>query len=467
MAIIDNIYTYLKNSVLNGVGVERDFLKLIKDKDVEQIQSSMQNFDEKIQAAIKEYNPDTHEVMSRVDKPRKGGREPYKVQKLPRGWQAYINEVALFFLLAKPIKWKNNISTPDTDKAFNEFQKFLKETRFDTTMRQAKRKAGAETMSAKLYHIYRDANDEPRVKVIVLSLSNGYTLRPLFDQYQNLVAFGYGYYLKEGDKSVEHFDIQTPQFIYRCKRARIGWEVVPVANPTGKINVILYQQEKEWERGQHRINRDEFIDSKSADINEYFADPMAAATADVINNLTDPEQIGKLIKLTSKDSEFRYIEPPTASDMKEGEKKVLRESILQDTLTPDFSFENMSGMGSLSGEAIRRAMILGYIKRDNSKEIYDIAVDREKNLILSIMANVTHIEMKDALEKLDIEHEFAEPFDEDFNTKLEKLSTAVSNGVMSIETAVTMLGAVRDVNAEVEKIIAEKAKMNIKEPVEE
>lgn len=466
MATIDNIFNYLKNSVLNGIGVERDFLKLITDKDVDQIKANMQSFDDKITEAIKEYNPMTHEVMNRPDKPRKGGRDPYRVQKLPRGWQAYINEVALFFLLGKPIKWRNNNSTPEVDKAFNEYQKFLKETRFNTTMRQSKRTAGAETMAAKLYHIYRDKDDKPKVKVIVLSMSNGYTLRPLFDQYQNLIAFGYGYYLKEGGQSVEHFDIQTPEFIYRCKKKKLGWDITPVANPSGKINVILYQQPKEWERAQPRIHRDEMIDSKSADINEYFADPMAAATADVIKNLADPEQIGKLVQLATKESDFRYIEPPTASDMKEGEKKVLRESILYDTLTPDFSFENMSGMGSLSGEAIRRAMILGYIKRDNSKEIYDIAVDREKNLILAIMANVTHIEMKDAIKKLDIEHEFAEPFDEDFNTKLEKLGTAVSSGVMSIETAVTLLGAVRDVKGEVEKIIAEKAKMTPVKKVE-
>lgn len=39
-------------------------------------------------------------------------------------------------------------------------------------------------------------------------------------------------------------------------------------------------------------------------------------------------------------------------------------------------------MGTLSGEAMKRAMALGYMKRDNLKEIYDIAVDRAKTSFL-------------------------------------------------------------------------------------
>ena len=80
---------------------------------------------------------------------------------------------------------------------------------------------GAETECAKLYHIYRDENFQPQVKVVVICKSKGYTLRPLFDLYENLIAFGYGYYLKEGTSTIEHFDIQTPDTIYRCKRGSL------------------------------------------------------------------------------------------------------------------------------------------------------------------------------------------------------------------------------------------------------
>lgn len=464
MNILGNIFNYLQNSIKNALGVERDLYQLIQDRDISRAKQIFQDRDIEVQEAIKEYDPNEHEVMFRRDKPRKG-KEPYRVQKLPRSWQRYINEIALFFLLAKPIVWKslneievkeeNGVKSQVADEAFEAFKDFLKETRFNTTMRQAKRKAGAETESAKVYHLYRDESNKPKVKVLVISASDGYTLRPLFDQYRNMIAFGYGYFLKEGNTTVEHFDILTTDMIYRCKKNSIGWEVDVVVNPTGKINVIYYQQPKEWDGAEQRIARDEEVDSKAGDTNNYFADPIAKVTADILESMPKGEDTGKLVKMMGKESVFEYVEPPTSSEMKDGEKKVLRESIHQDTFTPDFSFEAMIGRGDLSGDAIKRAMILGYIKRDNRLETYDELVDREKNLILAIMMNVTHIHLRDKLSKLKLEHDFAEPFDEDKYTEWSAIGKAFTDGIISLETAVKLMGVANPVE-EIEKIKAEK-----------
>lgn len=466
MNFIGNIFNYLQNSIKNGLGVERDLYQLIQDRDISRVQSLLQNRDIEVLEAMKEYDPNQHDVMNRRDKPRKG-KEPYRVQKLPRSWQRYINEIALFFLLAKPIVWRslndaeiieeNGEKKQKPDEAFEAFKDFVKDTRFNTTMRQAKRKAGSETESAKVYHIYQDEG-KPKVKVMVISKSDGFTLRPLFDQYKNMLAFGYGYFLKESNTTVEHFDILTPNMTYRCKKDKIGWNVEAFFNPTGKINAIYYQQPKEWEGGEQRISRDEEVDSKAGDTNNYFADPKALATADVLASLADPDTVGQVIQLQGKDSDFRYAEIPTSNELRESEKKVLRESIHQDTFTPDFSFEAMIGRGDLSGDAIKRAMILGYIKRDNRLEIYDELVDREKNLILAIMMNVTHIHLKSKLAELNIEHDFSEPFDEDKHAEWSAIGKAYTDGIISLETAVKLMG-VSDPISELSRIEAEKNAM--------
>lgn len=451
MNFIEAIFNIFRNKVLNSMGVERDLIKLIQDKDISRVQSMMQNRDSFVSDAIKEYNPNTHDVMKRPDKPRKG-KELYKTEKLPRCRQRYINEVELFFLLGNPIKWKPSSDSEEKDEAFEAYTQFLKDTRFNTTMRQAKRLAGAETESAKIYHIYNDFG-KPSVKVLVISKSKGYTLRPLFDQYENMIAFGYGYFIKEGDKTIEHFDIQTPEFIFRCKRANIGWDVTPMVNPSGKINVIYYRQDKAWYGTDNRCNREEMIDSKAADTNNYFADPKVKATADVIKSLSDPDTVGEVIQLTNKDlSAIDYMAPPEYSSMKESEKKDLNSSILFDSFTPDFSFENMKGLGTLSGEALKRAMVLGFIKRDNLKETYDILVDREKNLILAIMINVTHIHLRNKLSNLSIEHEFSEPFNEDVQEKWASIGKAYSDGIISLEQAVNMLAISENPQEEIKRI---------------
>lgn len=452
MNMIEAIFNAIRNKTLNSLGAERDLMKLIQDKDISRAESLMQNRDMEVCEAIREYNPETHSVKRRRDKLRKN-KEPYKVEKLPRTRQRYINEVELFFLLANPILWKNKDSA--SDNAFEAFNDFLQSTRFNSTMRQAKRLAGAETESAKVYHIYQD-NGEARVKVLVISKSKGYTLRPLFDQFENLIAFGYGYYLKEGDRSIEHFDIHTPEYIYRCRHGLIGWEVDAIQNPTGKITVIYYRQQKAWDGLQPRIDREEHIDSKAADTNNYFADPKVKATADVVQSLADPTMVGEVIQMTGADSSIDYLAPPEYSSMKDSEKKDLHDSILFDTFTPDFSYENMKGMGTLSGEALKRALILGYIKRDNLKEVYDEMVDREKNLIIAIMSNVTHPELAVELERMRLEHSFVEPFNEDKDKQWTAITSLYRSGLISLETAVAMLAITDAPQEEIEKIKAEK-----------
>ena len=452
MSIIEYIFNAIRNKTLNSLGVERDLMKLIEDKDISRAESMMQNRDTEVCEAIQEYNPETHEVNKRRDKKRKD-REPYRVQKLPRTRQRYINEIELFFLLANPILWRNKDGM--SDNAFTAFNDFLRDTRFNATMRQAKRLAGAETESAKVYHIYKE-DGAPRVKVLVISKSKGYKLRPLFDQYENLIAFGYGYCLKEGGNSIEHFDIQTPEYIFRCRHGALGWEVEASGNPTGKINVIYYRQNKAWDGLQRRIDREEYIDSKAADTNNYFADPKVKATADVVQSLADPATVGEVIQMTGSESSIDYLAPPEYSSMKDSEKKDLHDSILFDTFTPDFSYENMKGMGTLSGEALKRALILGYIKRDNLKEVYDEMVDREKNLIISIMSNVTHPELSAELGRMVLEHSFAEPFNDDKDKQWTAITSLYRGGLISLETAVTMLAVTDAPQDEIEKIKSEK-----------
>lgn len=442
------LITYFKNMVLNSSGVERSLYKLIEDRDISTAISLMQDRDADVENALGEYIPQTHGVMKRPNKYRKGD-DPYITEKLPRSRQRYINEVELFFLLGKPVKWKKS---EGDDEAFTLFTEFLKSQRFDSNMRKAKRLAGAETESAKLYHIYRDdKTDERHVKTVIIARSEGYRIRTLFDQYNNLKAFAYGYKLKENGKTVQHWDIQTPDFLFYTKRGTMGWEVETYENPTKKINVVYYRQEKAWSGAEQRLNREEQLDSRIGDTNNYFADPIAAATADVIDSMTDPNKPGKLIQLTGKESRFEYVNPPQSSETQRAEKQDLNDSILFDTFTPDFSFEKIKGLGTLSGDAIKNAMILGYIKRDNRKELYDELLDRDKNIVIAIL-KMLYPDKAAAFDGLIIEHEFSEPFTDDKEKTWSSIGKLYNDGVCSLEQAVTMLSLTDAPEEEIERI---------------
>lgn len=132
-SIIKGVYSLVKNLILNSVGVEREFIQLINDRDIGKVQSLMQNRDEIVNESICEYDPLKHKVTKRMDKDRLGD-DPYFSEKLPRARQRYINEVELFFLLGNPIKWK--LSTNEgNDDAFQEFNNFLRDIRFNVNIR--------------------------------------------------------------------------------------------------------------------------------------------------------------------------------------------------------------------------------------------------------------------------------------------------------------------------------------------
>lgn len=451
--IVEDIRQLFKNKALNALGVERTLYERISDGDIDRVIELFQNRDDEVDNAIREYNPQEHIIMHRPDKVRDDG-SVYTTCKLPRNLQSYINEVELFFLLGQPIIWKKD---EGEDEAFSLFKEFLKDTRFNAMIRKAKRLAGSETESAIVYHLYQEPDDkgEPKVKCIpfVAARSTGYTLRPLFDQYGQMNAFAYGYQLKEDTLCVQHWDILTKDYVFYCTKTKMGWQVDSFDNRIGKIPAVYFQQNKAWFGVEARLDRLEELDSKAGDCNNYFADPMAAATADVIQNLADPDKPGKLIQLTGANSKFEYIAPPQGSAPRSDEQKNLHDSALFDSFTPNFDIEKMRGFGTLSGTAIKNSFVLGYLKRDNRREDYDNYVSRISGVILAILKAQNPGKEK-MIDELKVSFEFADPFASDKAENWSNIVSLYAGGVASLETVVGMLGLTDAPQDEINRIIA-------------
>jgi len=439
-----NILQLFKNVTLNSDGVKRQLLQHLQAKKVNEAISLMTSHYEEVDNAISEYNPQTHRVMFRENKNRNDGTT-YFTEKLPRSRQKYINEVELFFLLGENIIWTQDGGTPE---AFAAFKQFLTDTHFNARTRTAKRLAGAETECAKLYNIYK-RNGETQINSVILARSTGYDIRTLFDAYGNLIAFAYGYKQKEDGGMVQHWDIQLAELLFFTKQTATGFEVNTLPNPTGKINVIYARQPKAWEGVEQRLHREEMLDSKIGDTNNYYADPIACATADVIENIVDPDKPGKLIQLNGPNSSFSYINPPQQSELRRAEKEDLVKSILFDTFTPDLSFENLRGMGTLSGAAIRNSFILGYMKRTRNIEIWEELIQRDKNLILAMLPILyPTVSFAD----FDVSFEFAEPFSQDKMQNWAMVAQLYRAGLMSLDTALDQIDIAKDKDAEMDRI---------------
>ena len=452
--IIINSFVNLLNA---AIGRKQDFDDLIKSGDISRVMSKMDSREMQTAIAMREYDPKTHLINKRTDKIilDKNGNFKRKVKrwKLPVGYPKFINEIAVVFIYGQPVKWGQ--SSEGTDEAYAAFTQLLKDTHFNSKIRECKRIAGAETQSAMLFRVFRNDEGKADCQIRVLAKSKGDTIYSRWDQYENLISVGWEYYLSEGDNTVQHFDLFTPETIYHCKKSAMGWEITPETNLIGKIPIILFQQEKEWEGVEPLIYREEYIASHTADVNDYFSDPMLILDADIIKNMPDKDDENKtLIKKNGTDANAAasYLTWDSAPESKQKELQWLQNHILSKTFTPNIDFENMKSLSNVTGKALRQMMILANIKAAKHKDKHDELMDRVGNLCKSIIGNVLNVQLKSQCDNLVLTHEFQDPFGEDITETIENLTKSKDSGILSTESAVEQNPLVKDPSREMDRI---------------
>lgn len=452
-------FNVLTNEIKAAVGYQQNFAELLASKDVGRALNFMRDHSTASQQYLKDYNVESHEIMSRKDKAifdKKGNFLRWKKRwKIPVPYQKFINEIALVFLYGRPVKWTQE--SEGTDEAFNSYKNLLKEIRFDAHVRECKRMAGAEGTAAILYHIYRDDDGKPKLILNVLSKSNNDDIYTIKDQYKRLKAFAWGYSLTEaGNKTVYHVDIYTADTIYLCKRSSIGWEVQAIDNVVEKIPAIIFEQEVEHDGAQPMINRVEAMGSTDADVNDQFANPAMVATADILNSLPKAEEEAKLFILKNG-GELRYLTYDNAPENKKNEYERLDKNILSKTFTPNVDFDNMKSLSDVSAKALKQMMMLAVIKAEKRKETHDGYMTRASNLLLAIMGNVLDYPNKAKYEALKIGHEFQEPFGEDMSAVLTDILKQYGAGALSLQTTIEMSYLVKNAKVELARIKEEQA----------
>lgn len=447
-----------RNYVNALVGKNQEFEQLLAAGDISAVREKMSSRMDEVMDALREYETKEHLINRREDKiitDKKGNFvRKEAVWKLPIPYPVFINEIALVFLYGRPVKWMQ--LSEGTDDAFKAYQDFIKSSRFDSKIRQCKRLAGAETESALLFRCYQDEDGSRNCQLRVLAHSKGDEIYTRFDQYENLIAFAWGYYTKDdGEGAVYHFDVFTKKTIYHCSKKSIGWDVVEEINFAGKIPVIYFKQEKEWDGVESLIHREESIASRTADTNDYFADPIAIMAQDIIKNMPEKKEAAKLLVTNDKDGvdkAAKYLTWDSAPESKKQELEWLQTQILQKTFTPNITTDTLKSISQLSAKALRTVMMLADIKAAKRKESHDEMLDRTASLIIAIIGNVLDSHLKAQCDELKVGHEFQEPFGEDIADDLNNVIRAVDAGILSEETGIELNPLIKDPHREAERL---------------
>lgn len=438
---------------------------LIQSGDIDTLRLQMSDRSAEVNQALKEYNLPTHQIMARPEKLIKNASgELVKVEsqwRLPIPYQKFINEIALVFLYGQPVKFTQ--LSQGTDEAFKSFLKLKRSLRFDSRIREAKRIAGAETESAILLHVFRNEEGKPDALLKVLAASKGDSIHTAFDEYGRLVAFGRGFQIKETSGNIQTcFDLFTRSEIYRCKQFKSGWNVEPEKNIFGKIPVIYFNQKPEHHGVQQLIEREEHIVSTTADVNDYFASPAVVITADVLNNLPEKGEPGKIF-VKDKEGDVSYLTVDSSPELKKMEVDYLERQILSKSFTPNIDFETMRSLGNVSAKALKQLLILAEMKANNHKELHSEMIDRMINLMVAVIGRVFDIRLENECKALKIGHAFQSPFKDDLSEAIANLIHSVDSGMISEQTARELHPLITDPLAETIRIERERESRRIAE----
>ena len=465
-------------------------ISLIERNDIQKLISCMDSYcgTNAYKESIKKYEVKNHDVMDKAKRPDKlvkgedqEGDTIVQVARIPIPEQKRIVKLSAAFMGVPAL---NGTAKNDAEKnMLTIINAINSDNKMEYNFRSILKMTMSETECAELWYPveteegYYDGlpmKSKYKLRVRLLAPSLGDALYPIFDKFNDLIAFGRGYVIKTHEedgreKDIERLDVYTADKIYYLQKEGQGdWAPVKIqktgdervseagiVNIFKKIPVVYYSQPApEWQDVENLIDRLEKKVSNHADTNDYFDSPIVLAKGDV-KGFTKKGEQGKVLELGS-DADVSYLTWDSLPESKKMEDENLNRAIAKYTHTPDISLDNLKSIGALSGIALRTFFMDAHLKASDKEEIFGIGVTRRINFLKSAVA-ILDSRLKQG-KRVNIKPVFTYFLPKDIQGEITSIVSAVNAGIISKESAVKINPLVEDWESELEKINQEEEK---------
>lgn len=416
---------------------------------------------------VKQYDPKQHAVNDKATRPDKiiqtdSGASTVKVARLPIAFQKHIVAMAAAFLCGNPVQ----LQALPADDMEADFLKVLRrhwvDNKLDYDGKTIAKLMMSETEAAELWYsepeipgywrgtVFFDDNVPFRLRMKILANSKGDSLYPVFNAAGDMIAFGRGYTVAEGDKKVEHFDIYTATKKIFIVKTEAGWVAITETNTVGKIPVIYYnQQAPEWWDVQELIDRAEDFLSNQSDTNDYNGSPLLFVEGEITGFAKKGDR-GRVIE-GKAGAKVQYVSWQQSIESLKFEWQTLRSLIFDLTGTPDISIEQMKSLGTYSGTALKMLFLGAHLKAADKEETFGKSVQRRINYMMAALATF-NVKYEEAA-MLNVTPKFEYFLPKNFQEIIDMLNTATGGKpTMSLQTAVSANPFVTDPETELSRI---------------
>lgn len=349
---------------------------------------------------------------------------------------------------------KMTITATAQNEGFQEFKRLWeRKLKMQSILKTFARKVLSETKSALVFYPYvsKDLAGVPKTELRVKILSvpqNENTLSefyPHFDDNDDLDGFIHKYQMRSTGIIRNGCTLWTADKIITATDELGGWVKREVPNLFGKIPVVyadVYQPE--WDEVALLMDAREMRLSRLVDTNNYNGDPILK-TFDV-SDLPNKDTVGKEISFSSKidpdtnklyhgDAEYLTWDGSQPSVDKELEET--KNELFSGSSTPDLSFDNLKGIGNVSGVARKFMLTDAIIKASDNMEVFGPVVQRCVSVVTAGICNITNIKYRPQLVNNQIDVEFGSILPEDLSETLQNLSIANGGKPVNSQRTIT------------------------------
>lgn len=474
-------------SIISEILAQEDFGKIVNDLCVDTIE------DREPREYLEEYNgkrrrratsvgfrePKKIAVYSETEfntDPETGERTPKRLEdktvpvaKIVTNIPKKIVRTAAAFLFGGDM----TVTADNTDDgSLEEFKKvFVRKLKMKSVFMSFARKVLSETKAAIVFYpVNKVVNGKkvPEFKAKILSLPKDdnatYEFYPHFDDDDDMDAFIHKFTTKIDNSTYECVKIYASDKIITAINKGGQWEIKQDKNLFGKIPVVYAEVDNpDWEDIVILMDHYEMRISRMSDTNDYFGDPMLKTYG--LSNLPSKDTVGKELNFsmevdpdtgTTYHGDAEYLAWQQSIDSQKEEISNERHEIFSGASCPDLSFDNLIGIGNLSGVSREFMTIDAKIKATEQMEIFGPAVQRCVAIVQAGMVSISHIKNAQAISNNYFEVSFGSILPKNLAEELQNLSTAGGGKpINSTETLTARSPYTQNVKEEVAKMKSE------------
>ena len=418
---------------------------------------------------------DSQVGKTQVDKPIAGGNI-VKAVRIPINFAKKIVTTATAFEVGKPVTL---IPSEENDLSKLIYQ-IWKINRIDAAIQKIVSLKKSETQAAIQFYIADSKENSLLNKVLsffklnkqvkeikskVLDNSQG-QMTPYFGGNGNMELFMWKYKASKIGKEFNIIEIwdelnyhrlsdESGSLVYEGPKAH-GFDRIPI--------VYVAQEQPEWFEVKELIDRYETTLSKLGNSNDYTAYPILLIHGD-IKTLPNKDDNGKIINLPMKKDDSgnwikggaEFLVSSNSAESSKLEFDNLKELIYSISHTPDLSFDNVKGLGSVSGVALKLLFLDAVIKATMNEGENRTMIERILNVIMSGIIKTTNTTLSGLGSALYYDIVFNSIIPDDVKTATDIIISLKESGLLSAQSAIKLIDMVENPEEELNLINSEKA----------